>query len=144
MILGVAAVAMFAALVHAVLLAAHVAEPAATTVYGLTVRRLWATAAALLGLAGVVIGGLALARPLSRFSTASAWWRDDFTVRLAVINGLPGVVVDAPEGTVQTTAFAIEGDVTGRCTSCAIWTSCAICRGRGPRPVQNERAAWFE
>jgi RNA polymerase sigma-70 factor (ECF subfamily) len=40
-----------------------------------------------------------------------AWWRDDFTVRFAVINGLPGVVVDAPEGTVQTTAFEIEGDV---------------------------------
>jgi RNA polymerase sigma-70 factor, ECF subfamily len=40
-----------------------------------------------------------------------AWWRDDFTVRFAVINGLPGVVVDAPEGTVQTTAFEMEGDV---------------------------------
>lgn len=40
-----------------------------------------------------------------------AWWRDDFTVRFAVINGLPGVVVDAPEGTVQTTAFEIDGDV---------------------------------
>jgi len=39
-----------------------------------------------------------------------AWWRDDFTVRFAVINGLPGVVVDAPGGTVQTTAFEIEGD----------------------------------
>jgi RNA polymerase sigma-70 factor, ECF subfamily len=39
-----------------------------------------------------------------------AWWRDDFTVRFAVINGLPGVVVDAPEGTVQTTAFEIEDD----------------------------------
>jgi len=40
-----------------------------------------------------------------------AWWRDDFTVRFAVINGLPGVVVDAPEGTVQTTAFEIEDGV---------------------------------
>jgi RNA polymerase sigma-70 factor (ECF subfamily) len=40
-----------------------------------------------------------------------AWWRDDFTVRFALINGLPGVVVDAPEGAVQTTAFEIEGDV---------------------------------
>jgi RNA polymerase sigma-70 factor (ECF subfamily) len=40
-----------------------------------------------------------------------AWWRDDFTVRFAAINGLPGVVVDASEGTVQTTAFEIEGDV---------------------------------
>ena len=39
------------------------------------------------------------------------WWRDDFTVRFATINGLPGVVVDAPEGPVQTTAFEIEGGV---------------------------------
>jgi RNA polymerase sigma-70 factor (ECF subfamily) len=38
-----------------------------------------------------------------------AWWRDDFTVRFANINGLPGVIVDAPEGSVQTTAFEIEG-----------------------------------
>jgi len=40
-----------------------------------------------------------------------AWWRDDFTVRFATINGLPGVIVDAPEGPVQTAAFEIEGDV---------------------------------
>lgn len=40
-----------------------------------------------------------------------AWWRDDFTVRFAMVNGLPGVVVDAPEGAVQTTAFEIDGDV---------------------------------
>jgi RNA polymerase sigma-70 factor (ECF subfamily) len=38
-------------------------------------------------------------------------WRDDFTVRFATINGLPGVIVDAPEGTVQTAAFEIEGGV---------------------------------
>ena len=38
------------------------------------------------------------------------WWRDDFTVRFASINGLPGVVVDAPEGAMQATAFEIEGD----------------------------------
>jgi RNA polymerase sigma-70 factor (ECF subfamily) len=40
-----------------------------------------------------------------------AWWRDEFRVRFARINGLPGVIVDAPEGVVQTTAFEIEGDV---------------------------------
>jgi RNA polymerase sigma-70 factor (ECF subfamily) len=39
-----------------------------------------------------------------------AWWRHDFTVRFATINGLPGVIVDAPEGAMQTTAFDIEGD----------------------------------
>jgi RNA polymerase sigma-70 factor, ECF subfamily len=39
------------------------------------------------------------------------WWRQEFTVRFATINGLPGVIVDAPEGPVQTAAFEIEGDV---------------------------------
>jgi RNA polymerase sigma-70 factor (ECF subfamily) len=38
-------------------------------------------------------------------------WRDDFTLRFATINGLPGIIVDAPEGPVQTTAFEIEGGV---------------------------------
>jgi RNA polymerase sigma-70 factor (ECF subfamily) len=40
-----------------------------------------------------------------------AWWRDDFRMRLAAINGLPGVIVEAPEGAVQTAAFEIEGSV---------------------------------
>jgi RNA polymerase sigma-70 factor (ECF subfamily) len=39
------------------------------------------------------------------------WWRDDFSLRFATINGLPGVVVEAPEGAVQTAAFEIEGDL---------------------------------
>jgi RNA polymerase sigma-70 factor (ECF subfamily) len=39
------------------------------------------------------------------------WWREDFTLRFATINGMPGVVVDAPEGPVQTSAFEIEGNV---------------------------------
>ena len=42
---------------------------------------------------------------------ADTWWRDDFTMRFAVINGMPGVIVDAPEGSVQTAVFEIEGDV---------------------------------
>ena len=67
---ALAAAALFGGLVYAVLVAAHVSEPAATTVYGLTPRRLWATTVAVLALVGVVIGGLALARP-SRFGTAS-------------------------------------------------------------------------
>jgi len=66
-----AAAALFGGLVHAALVAMHVSEPAATTVYGLTLRRLWATAALVLALVGVVIGALALARPASRFGTAS-------------------------------------------------------------------------
>jgi hypothetical protein len=68
---ALAAAALFGGLVYAVLVAAHVSEPAATTVYGLTLRRLWATTVAALALFGAVIGGLALARPASRFGTDS-------------------------------------------------------------------------
>jgi Family of unknown function (DUF6223) len=63
---ALAAVALFAGLVHAVLVAANVSEPAATTVYGATSRRLWATAAVVLALGGVVIGGLAVYRAARR------------------------------------------------------------------------------
>jgi RNA polymerase sigma-70 factor, ECF subfamily len=38
-------------------------------------------------------------------------WREDFTLRFATINGLPGLIVEGPEGTVETAAFEIEGDV---------------------------------
>ncbi len=63
---AVAAVALFGVLVYAVLVAAQVSDSAATTVHGATPRRLWATAAAVLGLGGVVIGGLALRRSVGR------------------------------------------------------------------------------
>ena len=61
----------------------------------------------------VIEGGERAARFLVEVTRKrpGAWWRDDFTVRFATINGLPGVIVDAPEGSVQTTAFEIEGDV---------------------------------
>jgi RNA polymerase sigma-70 factor (ECF subfamily) len=38
-------------------------------------------------------------------------WREDFALRFATINGLPGVILDGSEGPVQTTAFEIEGGV---------------------------------
>jgi len=68
---ALAAAALFGGLVHAVLVAAGVSEPAATTVYGLTPRRLWATTSAVLALVGVVIGGLALARSAGRIGTGN-------------------------------------------------------------------------
>lgn len=78
----VAAAALSGGLVYGVLVAAHVAEPVATTVYGLTPRRLWATTATLLALVAVVTGGLALARTASRSAPAPVdsepwwpWWR---------------------------------------------------------------------
>ena len=98
------AAAVFGGLVHAVLVAAHVSEPAATTVYGLTVRRLWATTVVVLALAGVLIGGLALARPASRFGTA--------TGRLGAIVALATALVAVVNG-VLVLAFANGGPGTG-------------------------------
>jgi hypothetical protein len=88
MLAALAAAALFGGLVYAVLVAAHVSEPAATTVYGLTPRRLWATAVAVLALAGVVIGWLGLARPASRFGTASG----RLGAMVALVAGLIAVV----------------------------------------------------
>jgi uncharacterized membrane protein YjfL (UPF0719 family) len=52
--------------------AAHVlVQPAAANSYGLTPERIWATAAALLALVGVVIGGLALARSAGRIGNGN-------------------------------------------------------------------------
>ena len=63
---AVAGVAVFGWLVHMVLVAAHISEPAPTTVYGMTPRRLWAAAVAVLALVAVVIGGLALRQSAGR------------------------------------------------------------------------------
>jgi len=63
---ALAAIALFAGLVYVVLVVANVSEPAATTIHGLTPRRLWATVVAVLALVGVVIGGLALCRATRR------------------------------------------------------------------------------
>jgi hypothetical protein len=83
----VAGGALFVGLVYAVLVAGRVSEPAATTVYGMTPRRLWATSAAVLSLVGVGIGGLALAR-VSRVGTA---W-GPFGASLALAIGLIGAI----------------------------------------------------
>src|SRR5690349_9307634 len=82
-------VAVFAGLVHAVLVAARVSDPAATTVYGLTPRRLWATTASVVGLVSVVIGGLALRRSVD---ISAGKWRMGAIVALgagviAAVNG---------------------------------------------------------
>jgi Family of unknown function (DUF6223) len=99
-----AAAALFGGLVHAVLVAAHVSEPAATTVYGLTPRRLWATAVDVLALVGVVIGGLALARPATRFGTASG--------RLGAVVALVAGLIAAVNGGLVL-AIATGGPGTG-------------------------------
>jgi len=96
---ALAAAALVGGLVYAVLVAAQVAEPAATTVNGMTLQRLWATSAAGLALVGVVGGGLALARPAGRFGAASG--RIGASVALvaggiAVVNG--GLVLASASG----------------------------------------------
>jgi RNA polymerase sigma-70 factor, ECF subfamily len=38
-------------------------------------------------------------------------WREGFTLRFAAINGLPGIIIDGPEGPVQTNAFEIDDGI---------------------------------
>ena len=101
---ALAGAAMFGGLVHAVLVAAHLSEPAATTGYGLTPRRIWATAVVAQALVGVVIGGLALARPAGLFGTASG--------RLGAIVALVGGLVAGVNGALVL-AMANGGPGTG-------------------------------
>jgi hypothetical protein len=132
---ALAAAALFGGLVYGVLVAAHLSERAATTVYGLTPRRLWATTVAVLALVGVVIGGLALARPASRFGAASGR-RGAIAalvsgliavvnggLNLAVANGGPGtgngVVGGAAAVVLGLTAVALGGLALARCRSTA-------------------------
>jgi Family of unknown function (DUF6223) len=97
------AAALFGGLVYVVLVAAHVAEPAATTVYGLTPRRFWATAAAGVALVGVVIGGLALRRS-GRIGTGGG--------RLAAIVALAAGLIALVNGGLNL-AMATGGPGTG-------------------------------
>jgi hypothetical protein len=85
---ALAVVALFGGLVHAVLVAAHVSEPAATTVHGLTPRRFWATMIAALALAGVVSGGLALRQSAARTGTGNG----KMQTMVALVAGLIAVV----------------------------------------------------
>ena len=101
---AVAAAILFGGLVYAVLVAAHVSEPGSITVYGLTARRLWATIAAMLGLLGVIIGGLALARRAGRLGTAPE--------RLALIIAFAAGLIAVINGGVNL-AVATGGPGTG-------------------------------
>ena len=87
---ALAAAALIGGLVHAVLVAANVSEPAATTVYGVTPRRLWATAAAGLALVGVVISGLALARSAGRIGLGNGRMAAIVALGAGLISGVNG------------------------------------------------------
>jgi hypothetical protein len=74
-------------LVHAVLVAAHVSGPLTNTVHGPTPRRLWATMAVALGIAGVIIGSMALVRAARRIGN-----RGRNGAILALVAGIIAVV----------------------------------------------------
>jgi Family of unknown function (DUF6223) len=84
---GLVAAALFAMLVYALLVAAHVSGPLTNTVHGLTVRRLWATTAVELGLAGVIIGSMALVRVARRIGN-----RGRNSATLALVAGIIAMV----------------------------------------------------
>ncbi|MBM0256127.1 hypothetical protein JNW89_04830 [Micromonospora sp. 4G55] len=68
--------------------AAHaLVQPVAVSSYTLTAGRLWSLVAALLGLVGVVIGGLALARSAGRIGTGKR------VAIVALAAGLAAVVI---------------------------------------------------
>ncbi|HTM04549.1 MAG TPA: DUF6223 family protein [Vicinamibacterales bacterium] len=127
LVLAVVVLALFAGLVYAVLIVAHVAEPAAVTVQGLTVRRLWATISAVLALAGLVIGGLTLSRPATYTSrrlgaifalVAGLVAAGSGGLNLAMANGGPGtgngVVGGAAAFVLGLIAMALGGLAVGR------------------------------
>jgi hypothetical protein len=87
---ALAAAALFGGLVHVVLMAARVSEPAATTVQGLTPRRLWATTAVALALVGVVIGGLALARSAGKSAAGNGRKRAIIALSAGLIAAVNG------------------------------------------------------
>ena len=131
-----AAAALFGGLVYTVLVAAHVSEPAAANVHGLTPRRLWATTVAVLALVGVIIGGLAVARPDSRFGTGSGRLGAIVALaaglvamvngglNLAVANGGPGtgngVVGGAAAFVLGLIAMSLGGLALARCSRTAL------------------------
>ena len=88
--------AVFAGLVHLVLVAANLSEPAATTVQGWTPGRVWATIAAFIGLLGVVVGGVALLRAVQSIGTGHGRKGAIVAVAaglIAVLNGVLNLAV---------------------------------------------------
>ncbi|MFF8595811.1 DUF6223 family protein [Streptomyces sp. NPDC015220] len=97
-LLATVAAVLLAGVALAVPAAAHASvQPLAADVYDFGPGRLGATAGALLGLAGMGIAWLALARPTARLGTANG----PLGARLAMVAGLTGMVLG---GLVATTA----------------------------------------
>jgi RNA polymerase sigma-70 factor (ECF subfamily) len=97
---------------HAALLSAFIAATRSGDLDGL--MRLLASDVRVVtdggGKAAAALNVLDGAERAARFLVGAArkGWREDFTLRFSRINDLPGVIVDAPEGPVQTVAFEVE------------------------------------
>jgi hypothetical protein len=102
-LVALVAVVLFGVLVHFVLVAANLSKPAATTVYGMTPRRIWATVVIVLALLGVIIGGLALYRAARRVGNRG---------RLGAIVALVAGLIAAVNG-LLVLAFATGGPGSG-------------------------------
>lgn len=85
-----AAAALLGAVGFAAPAAAHISsQPVAASVTTMSAGRLGSIAAGLLGLAGVIVGGLALARPASRIGIGSG----RLGAIVAVVSGLIGMAL---------------------------------------------------
>jgi len=84
--------------------AAHdLAQPIAASVYTMSAGRLGASVGALLGLTGVIIGGLALARPTSRIGIGNGRLGATLALAVGLIGiALGGLVVATSDGGIGT------------------------------------------
>ncbi|WP_200207803.1 DUF6223 family protein [Micromonospora coerulea] len=106
LVLTAAAAALLGGFGLAAPAAAHVsAQPAAVSVYTMSAGRLGASVAALLGLTGVIIGGLALARPTSGIGTGR------LGASMALVAGVIGIALG---GLVVATSDSGIGTGNGR------------------------------
>ncbi len=104
LVLAMAGAALLGGVGLAAPAAAHVpVQPAAASVYDMSSGRLGAIVAAVLGLIGVVIGGLALTRPAGRFGTGSGRLGAIVALAAGLIGmALGGLVVATADGGIGT------------------------------------------
>lgn len=91
----------------------HVAAQQAVSSYALTSGRLWGFVAIGLGLAGVVIGGLALARPAGRLGTQVGRLGAVLALGAGLVGAVVGAVVVATSGGQLGTGGGLAGGVVG-------------------------------
>lgn len=132
-----AAAVLFAALVHAVLVIAHVSQPAAQTVYGATPRRVWATIVVALALVGTIIGALALLRPVGAFGIASG----RLGVTVALVTGLIGSVNGVLVMAVATGGPGTGNGVVGGAAALVLGVIAIALGGLALRPNEMQ-SAW--